>query len=712
VLTEVPAVPGVPGAGRRFRDATNVPDGPGRPEGARKPRPPFRLTRHFSIASFLGILFVLVVLLLFYRYFALNALTDHETRDNVALAQVFANTIWPNHAAYVQSASAIPKAELAHRPEVVQLRQDVLRQMTGLLVVKVKIYNLDGLTVFSTDPTQIGDDKSTNGGFLAAKAGGTATEITFRDKFDAFEQVINDRNLVSSYVPIRRSVGSPAEGVMEVYSDVTDYIAKLEKTQWEIVGGVLASLSLLYMFLFAIVRRAEKVIRAQGEEVRLTHEAMLIHQENHDSLTGLPNRFNFSERVDIMIKGAKRSGTKVAVLCLDVGGLKKVNDSLGNATGDRLLKDVSKRLTESLREADITARRGGVEFGAALSGIRAIEDVARVAEKIRQAVLNPLYAIDSHNLAVSTSIGISIYPDDGSDAVELISSADAAMHHAKQLGPNNYQFHTPDMNARALAMLLVEQDLRRALEREEFFLHFQPQLDSRTGRIVGAEALIRWRHPKRGLVSPAQFIPIAEERGLIVPIGTWVLREACRQNREWQKAGLPAVPIAVNLSALQFQQKDLPQEVERALRDCGLAAEYLDLELTESAVMRDAEDSIATMRALKGIGVKLSLDDFGTGYSSLNQLKSFPLDKLKIDQSFVCGLPGDRYDMAITTAIIGMGKALNLRLIAEGVENAEQLQVLQSIGCHEIQGYYVSRPMPAAEFAGFAREQRFQMESL
>ena len=706
----IPAVTGVPGVDRRFRNAVDSPDGRGRAEGARKPRPPFRLTRYFSVASLLGILVVLAVLLLFYRHFALSALTDHETRGNIALARVFANTIWPNHAAYVKGASAIPKAELAQRPEVISLREDVLRQMTGLNVVKVKIYNLDGLTVFSTDPKQIGEDKSRNGGFLSAKAGTTVSEITFRNSFDAFEQVINDRNLVSSYVPISKGQNSPVEAVMEVYSDVTDFITKLEKTQWQIVGAVLGSLSLLYLFLFTIVRRADKLIRAQSEEARLTHEAMLSYQANHDSLTGLPNRFNFSERVDGLIKAAKRGGTMVAVLCLDVGGLKKVNDSLGNATGDRLLKEVSKRLTESLREVDITARRGGVEFGAALSGIRVIEDVAMVAEKIRQAVLNPLYAIDSHNLAVSTNIGISIYPDDGADAVGLISSADAAMHHAKHQGRNNYQFHTADMNARALAMLLTEQDLRRALDREEFLLHFQPQLDARTGRIVGAEALIRWRHPERGMVSPAQFIPIAEERGLIVPIGTWVLREACRQNQAWQDAGLPAVPIAVNLSALQFHQKDLSQEVARALRDCGLAAEYLDLELTESAVMRDDEDTIATMHALKAIGVRLSLDDFGTGYSSLNQLKRFPLDKLKIDQSFVSGLPGNRYDLAISAAIVGMGKALNLRLIAEGVETVEQLQVLQSIGCHEIQGYHVSAPMPAAEFAGFARE-RFQVAS-
>ena len=292
-------------------------------------------------------------------------------------------------------------------------------------------------------------------------------------------------------MPIRKTESAPVEGVMEVYSDVTDYIATLERTQWEIVGGVLASLSLLYLFLLTIVRRADKVIRAQSEEVRVTHEAMLFHQANHDSLTGLPNRVNFSERLDVMLKAAKRDRTTVAVLCLDVNGLKEVNDSLGYPMGDRLLKGVTKRLTESLREADITARRSGSEFAAALSGIRGIEHVALIAEKLRQAIVNPIYAIDAHNLAVTSSIGIGIYPDDGADVVALISSADAAMHHAKQLGHNNYQFHTADMNARALAALLTEQDLRRALERR-FLLHTRASWTA-DRIIVGVEALILWR---------------------------------------------------------------------------------------------------------------------------------------------------------------------------------------------------------------------------
>ena len=694
---------------------SKYPQAPSRAAAALKPKSAFRLIRYFAITSLLGILIVLTVLLFFYRHFAFHALEQHEMRGNIAITQIFANTLWPDHASYVKSASAIPKAELGQRPEVARLREDVQRQIAGLSVVKVKIYNLDGLTVFSTDLKQIGEDKNTNSGFLAAKAGGIASEITFRDRFDAFEQVINDRNLISSYIPIRKNPNSPVESVMEVYSDVTDYVAQLEMTTWKIVAGVLGSLSLLYVFLFAIVRRADRVISAQKEEVRVAHAAMLRHQALHDTLTGLPNRASFSERLDGMIKAAKRAGQKCAVLYLGLDGFQNINDSLGHVAGDQLLKEVSKRLQGCLRETDvvariggdIVARIGGDEFMVALSGIsgvRGVERIANTAAKIRGAVSSATFAIGAHQLSVTTSIGVAIYPDDGADAVELIKSADAALYHAKRMGRNNYQFHTADMNARALEMLLMERDLRRALEENQFSLHYQPQVDINSGQVTGAEALIRWRHPERGLVSPTQFIPIAEDRGLIVPIGEWVLREACRQNKEWQGAGLPSIAVAVNISALQFQQKNLSQEVMRVLQDCGLAPEYLELEITESAVMRDAEKTIATMHALKGAGIRFSLDDFGTGYSSLSQLKRLPLDKLKIDQSFVRGLPHDPDDLAISSAIIAMGKALKLRVTAEGVETEAQLEVLRSGGCDEIQGYLVAKPLPASDFARFARE--------
>ena len=686
---------------------SKYPQAPSRAAAALKPKSAFRLIRYFAITSLLGILIVLTVLLFFYRHFAFHALEQHEMRGNIAITQIFANTLWPDHASYVKSASAIPKTELRQRPEVARLREDVQRQIAGLSVVKVKIYNLDGLTVFSTDLKQIGKDEGTNRGFLAAKAGGIASEITFRDRFDAFEQVINDRNLISSYIPIRKNPNSPVESVMEVYSDVTDYVAQLEMTTWKIVAGVLSSLSLLYVFLFAIVRRADRVISAQEEEVRVAHEAMLRHQALHDTLTGLPNRASFSERLDGMIKTAKRAGQNCAVLCLGLDGFKNINDSLGHVVGDQLLKEVSSRLQECLREADIIARIGGDEFGIALSeisGDRGTERIVNAAERIRDAISSENFCTDAHNLSVTTSIGFAVYPDDGDDVVELIKSADVALYHAKEMGRNNYQFHTADMNARALEMLLMEHDLRRALEQEQFLLHYQPQVDINTGQITGAEALIRWRHPERGLVSPAQFIPIAEERGLIVPIGEWVIREACRQNREWQGSGLPLIAVAVNISALQFQQKDLPQKVARILQDCGFASEHLEFELTESAVIRDAETTISTMGKLKSVGLRLALDDFGTGYSSLNQLKRLPLDTLKIDQSFVRGLPDDPDDVAISTAIIGMGKALKLKVIAEGVETEAQREILRSAGCDEIQGYLVAKPLPAADFVLFARE--------
>src|SRR5882672_4135475 len=673
--------------------------------GAARQKPEFKLTRYFSVTSLIGVLVILVALLAFYRYFAFHALMDHQTRSNIALTRVFANTLWPDHAAYVKGASATPRSELPQRPEIARLREDVLRQMNGLSVVKVKIYNLSGLTAFSTDPKQIGEDKSANTGFLRAKAGEPASEITFRDRFDAFEQEIVDRNLVSSYVPIRKSEGAPVEGVMEVYSDVTEFVAELERTQWVIVGGVLGILSLLYLFLFAIVRRADRVIAAQSAEVRAAHEAVLRNQAYHDSLTGLPNRANFLERLDGMIQTAKRSETRCAVLSLDLDAFKDVNDSLGHLVGDRLLRDVGRRLKVCLRDSDVTARFGGDEFWIGLSGFKAVEPIVNTAEKVLRAVSDPAYAFDGHNLSVTSSIGIAIYPDNGADAAELIKSADAATHHAKKVGRNYNQFHTADMNARALNLLTMERALRQALERSEFFLHYQPQLDLVTGKMVGAEALVRWRHPEKGMIPPGQFIPIAEERGLIVPIGDWVLREACRQNKEWQRAGLPAFVVAVNLSALQLEHKDLSRKVAEALRDCGLAAEYLELELTESSVMRDAESTISTIRMLKEIGVRLALDDFGTGYSSLSQLKRFPLDKLKIDQSFVRGLPHDPDDLAIATAIIGMGHALGQKVIAEGVETEEQRAFLQSRGCDEIQGYLLAAPAAALEFAQHVRKQ-------
>ncbi len=422
-----------------------------------------------------------------------------------------------------------------------------------------------------------------------------------------------------------------------------------------------------------------------------------------DSLTGLPNRILLKDRVEQAISASRRSERKTGVLFLDLDNFKNINDSFSHSFGDLLLHAVSERLKDVTRESDTIARIGGDEFIVLLSGIEGSNDAARVAKKITESTKEP-FTLENRLLNITASIGISIYPDDGTDYDTLIKNADTAMYRAKEVGRDTYQFFTQEMNDRVFERLSMENNLRRAIERKEFTLHYQPQVNIETGEIIGMEALIRWQHPEMGLVQPARFIHIAEDSGLIVPIGEWVLRTACRQNRKWQKAGLPAVPMAVNLAAIQFRQENLLDTVKKAVRDTDIDPQYLELELTERAVMRNVEDAVAIMQEMKAMGLKLTIDDFGTGYSSLSYLKRFPIDKLKIDQSFVRDITVDPNDAAITLAIISMAHSLGLKVIAEGVETAEQLAFLREHGCDEIQGYYFSKPLPADEFAALSRE--------
>lgn len=662
----------------------------------------FKLRHYFSVTSLVGIVIVVAILLSFYRFLAFDTLLDHEARNNEALTQVFANTLWPKYSAFVQTAHNFPPPALRERPEIARLRTDVLQQMRGLSVIKVKIYDLNGLTVFSTDALQIGADKSSNAGFLTARAGKTASEVALRERFDSFEQVIGDRDLVSSYVPIRRDETAAVEGVLEVYSDVSDLVAQLHRTLWQIAAVVLGSLGLLYFFLFLIVQRADRIIQTQSEEERLANREQLRHQAFHDALTGLPNRSRFTEYLEETIARAKRRlDNMFAILFVDLDQFKYINDSLGHTVGDQVLQAIGERLKGVLRETDMVARLGGDEFILVIDNIQRIDHAARIADKVHQAISGEPCRIEGRDLSVTPSIGISIYPADGTSAMELIKNADAAMYHAKEMGRNNYQFFTEDMNARAFAVVSMEHSLRQALERGELLLHYQPQVELATGRVIGAEALLRWQHPQMGLVMPAQFIPIAEERGLIIPIGDWVLREACRRNRRWQRAGLPKMRVTVNVSALQFRQLDFAAKIAALLGDVGLAPESLELEITESVIMHSAEATMGALRKLKQMGLQLSIDDFGTGYSSLSYLKQFPIDRLKLDQSFVRGLPADADDIAISTAVLGMAKTLKLKVMAEGVETREQLQFLRAHGCDEAQGYYFSEPVPAEDFERF-----------
>jgi diguanylate cyclase (GGDEF)-like protein/PAS domain S-box-containing protein len=428
---------------------------------------------------------------------------------------------------------------------------------------------------------------------------------------------------------------------------------------------------------------------------RKEREERVRHLAHHDFLTDLPNRVLLSDRVTQAISLAGRSRARVALLFLDLDRFKNVNDSLGHSIGDKLLQEVARRLRTSVRASDTVSRLGGDEFVILVPEVTDPGDVAVLAQKVLEVVSEP-YAIEGHELISSPSIGIAVYPTDGPDVETLLRNADAAMYHAKESGRNNYQFFTPDMNTRAIERLSMERSLRRALERGELRLHYQPQYEIATGRIVGMEALIRWEHPDLGLVSPGRFMPFAEESGLILPIGEWVLQEACRQNRAWQEAGLPRVRVAVNISALQFRQPGFADSVRRALTHSGLAARYLELEVTESVIMHDAERVTESLASLKRMGLELAIDDFGTGYSSLSYLKRFPIDRLKIDQSFVRDITTDHDDAAITSAIIALTRNLGLKTIAEGVETREQLEFLRAHGCDEVQGFLLGRPVEAS----------------
>lgn len=439
-------------------------------------------------------------------------------------------------------------------------------------------------------------------------------------------------------------------------------------------------------------------------------EEKLIYQAHHDALTGLPNRYLFQERiVEALSRG--REDMHPAVMILNVDRLKQVNDSLGHVVGDRLLQAVVQRLQAMLQGCEemcagsLLYRLEGDLF-VILMPTTAVKDApVRLAERIAAHMKESL-RLDGREFFVTFSAGIAVHPSDGEDPGTLVKNADSAMHAVKQRGGNGYQCYTQEMNARALDTLELGNALRHALERDELTLYYQPQLDIESGRMVGMEALIRWRHADRGTVSPADFIPLAEESGLIVPIGEWVLRTACAQAREWRRLGLPALTVAVNISARQFHSRDLPGMVERILAETGLPPGNLELEVTESVTMRDVEFTIAALKKLKEIGVRLSIDDFGTGYSSLNYLKQFPIDKLKVDQSFVRNLTTDANDVAIARAIIALGRSLQLKVIAEGVETRAQLDLLRRYGCDEMQGYLFSRPVAAAEFARLVTEDR------
>lgn len=449
--------------------------------------------------------------------------------------------------------------------------------------------------------------------------------------------------------------------------------------------------------------------RKLAENALREQQSRLNYLAFHDSLTSLPNRSLFYDRIYHSLARARRSNCKVALLLLDIDRFKNINDSHGHDAGDLLLKAIAVRLSEGVRDMDTVARLGGDEFVIVLEGVYDIQDVALIADKLLGALALPIN-ISGHDICTSVSIGVSVFPDDGTETDELLKNADVAMYKAKEAGKNNCQFYTKGMNATAVNYLLLENDLRRALEQEQLTLHFQPQIDLCSGHLMGVEALVRWQHPTRGLISPAHFIPLAEETGLIVPIGEWVLREACRQQKRWLDMGKHVGKIAVNLSPRQFRQKNFPGKVEAILHETQLGAEYLELEITESSAMEHAGETINQLNQLNQMGLYLSIDDFGTGYSSLAYLQRFPIQKLKIDRSFVKDIHDDPNDAAIAKTIIGLAHGMKLRVVAEGVETQYQADWLRKHGCDQAQGFLYAKPMTAQQLESHFHEGRFYFD--
>lgn len=510
---------------------------------------------------------------------------------------------------------------------------------------------------------------------------------------DNFDVILIDLNLPDC---------TGLDTIYEVESQAsnTPIIVLTEQDDNELAAQALQSGAQDYLVKGQIDRSTlERSIRYAIERNRLLEQLeeskrLQRHLAYHDALTILPNRHLLHDRLQQALAQSKRSGKLAALLFLDLDGFKRINDTLGHGIGDLLLKSVAKRLKTTVRQVDTVARLGGDEFTIVLLEINHAQDAKDVAQKILKVISQP-YKIEEHELFVTASVGISIYPDDGSDIESLIRKADIAMYRAKGQGKNNYQVYNLSMDAKFFERLTLENSLRKAVENEELVAYYQPQVDLRTGEITGVEALVRWQHQKFGLVPPDKFIPLAEETGVILEIDEWMMKTACRQIKNWEREGIANIRVAVNLSTRQFRQKNLTEKVAQILNDSAVQPKNLCLEITENEVMHNIETTVEILQALKKMGVLLSLDDFGTGYSSLSYLKRFPIDILKIDRTFVNGIPSDRDDTAISTAIVVLAHSMELQVIAEGVEKSEQIAFLQSLQCDEIQGFYFSRPLNA-----------------
>lgn len=692
----------------------------------------FPLVRHFALAALACLVAIAILLGVIYQRQALESLTLMGEAHNVTLTKTFRNLLWQRFETLVAASRGRSAADLKANPELPVLRQAVIDLMRDTHAVKVKVYNLDAITVFSTDLKQIGESKAGNQGFTRATAGQVTTQLVHKNSFDAFEGVIDDRDLISSYLPIRDAQGR-VHAVFELYRDMTPLVAHMRQTKRLVIMNVTLAMAALYALLFLIVWRAQTILDRQGRaleasflQVRETNKLLdqrvqertaelsatntsletevqerkaaqqkLAFLAHHDPLTGLPNRNLLRERITLAISRAQREKASLAVLFIDLDNFKNVNNTLGHSIGDILLQQVARQLARHVRGVDTLARLGGDEF-ILLIEIDGPDNAEVVARKVLELLHQPHLLVD-HELYLGATIGVSLFPRDGEDGDTLIRNADTAMYQAKAARRGSYRFYDPEMTVFADERMRLDSMLRKALDGGELSLAYQPQLDLKSGALIGVEALLRWQHPTLGSIPPSRFIPVAEESGFIGELGAWVLRQACGQLRQWLDDGLDIPRIAVNVSVRQFERGGFVDSVAAVLRETGIPAERLELEITESAIMLSNTHEL--LLALRGLGVQLSIDDFGTGYSSLSYLKQLPVQKLKIDRSFVQDLEAGGNDMAIVRSVIALAKTMGLATLAEGVETVGQAEFLTREACEQAQGFLYGRPVSAEEIA-------------
>ena len=686
----------------------------------------FNLSRYFSTLSLILIGLAAGLLGLMYREVSVHQMTTLAEDRNVAMAQVFENALGGPLNGLMAASIGKDASMLQESEASKEMQASVMALMRGTAVVKVKIYNRLGVTIFSTEPAQIGENRLDNPGFKAALGGNVISELTHRNSMDTFEGGRSDIDLLASYIPITGE-GKAVEGVFELYQDVTPFMSSFRRMLWIVTAVVAGVFAVLYLMQLLVVRRAHGILHDQAErleaarstleiqvdartqELRRTNrqlegevaerrqaESKLNYLAYHDPLTGLANRRYFLERLEASLNDAAEKNSRLAILFIDLDQFKQVNDSLGHGVGDELLVSVAAALCEHVRLIDMIARLGGDEFICVMESVRSDEEVAMLAQEVIAAFDSP-FRIAGHDLFLSASVGISVFPNDGVSVGDLLRNADTAMYRAKDLGRGHYHFYTPEMTRDAQERIKIEMLLRRALDSGELSVHLQPQVDASSGRLVGAEALVRWDSPELGSVPPTRFIPLAEESGIIIALGTWVLRETCRQVMKWTASGFELPQVSVNLSVKQLERPEFVDTLLEILDETGIEPSRLKLEITESVVMA-VDDAFSLLDRLRKIGISLALDDFGTGYSSLSYLKMLPVQQLKIDRSFVIGIGTNPEDEAIIRSVMALAQSLDFEVVAEGVETAEQAAFLSASGCHQLQGFLHGSAVAPAEF--------------